>query len=169
MIRIIGAALLVIGFSLIGYVRSKKKKTSLLDVVELIRAMDLMICELEYRKTSLPELCTFVANNTTGCISKFFREFGDVLSKNVALSVRDAGAIALESIEDITMHAKEYVITLVDSLGAFDVSGQIAEINAVKEESKVALKRKEEKFLLTDKTDRILWVSLGLVIAIIFI
>ena len=55
--RIIGALLVVLSSSAVGFSIAASQRKEANALMQLIRGLEFMSCELEYRLTALPELC----------------------------------------------------------------------------------------------------------------
>ena len=56
-------------------------KREVVTLKKLITAIEIMICELQYHLTPLPELCRIVSAQTSDCICEFFSKLADELER----------------------------------------------------------------------------------------
>ncbi len=92
---------------------------------QLIQAMDVMICELEYRLTPLAELCRFGAEKIKGPIQAFLVALADNLDNQISPDVGLCTVAALKEIPTVPKYASSQLQVLGQTLGRFDLSGQL--------------------------------------------
>ena len=93
---------------------------------QLVQAMDAMICELEYRLTPLPDLCRFGAENTKGGVASFFNVLGNALDEQISPDVACCTTAALKKVTSLPPHASAQLQSFGQTLGRFDLSGQLS-------------------------------------------
>ena len=76
--KLVGAVLIICGCGLIGFKASALYRAEEYDLRQLISALDYMVCELRYRRSTLPDLCYLVGKERNGRIGKLFEN----LAKN---------------------------------------------------------------------------------------
>ena len=167
--RIIGAVFIIVGFGVVGYIQSTAARESANMLWQFLAAQELMIRELEYRRTPLPELCTAVADATVGPVSSFFRQLKEALCQETLSSVYACGNAALAACNDIATPVKHYICMLLVTLGRFDIAGQVAEIQRISAQTKIAYDDAIMNLKLKDKSNRMLWLGLGVAVAIILV
>ena len=168
-IRIIGALLIVVGCSGVGFLASAMYKKEVAALKTFLESLDMMESELRYRKTPLPELCRYIAAVQNGSVKAFYlslaREFQQLSQPDAEACV----AMALEKTSQMPQQTKDMVQMLGHSLGKFDVEGQIIGIQSVRSEAQLRLSRlcaDQEQRL---KSYRTLGVCAGAARAILFI
>ena len=131
-IRWIGAALILAaggGFGLFLVHDHRKEEWAL---EELIRVLDLIISEIQFRMTPLPQLCAMAANQGKGAIKHVF----SALEAETLLQTQPDGAAcmnhALERVGMIPRHTYRNLKMLGQTLGRFDAEGQLRGMEAVK-------------------------------------
>ena len=127
----IGAILIVAscggcGFSIAaGKRREEKLHLQLLDVLQFMEN------ELQYRLTALPELCRMAAETTRGDLSNVFSNLYRELQSR---KLPDAGSCMYAAIRqsgEIPSRIRRLLIQLGNSLGQFDLPGQLTGLRAV--------------------------------------
>lgn len=133
-IRWIGAALVVGSCSAAGFQTAAQHRweTSLLK--QIITAMDYMECELQYRQTPLPELCSTVSRKTNGVLREVFQSLARELEKCESFSAEQCMRIVLSKFEKIPQSVREDLHMFGSSMGVFDLEGQVSGLKAVKQE-----------------------------------
>lgn len=152
------------GFS-IGATQVMEEKT----LRQLICALDYMECELQFRLTPLPDLCRQAGVNARGCIRDVFLKLSIELETQLSPDVDCCMRRVLEKIQNLPKHTQEALLELGQSLGRFDLQGQLKGLEIVR----AACRRRLEQ-LTTNKEPRIrsyqtLGLCAGAAIAILFI
>ena len=137
--RILGAVLILAGCGGFGMLIcfTYKKEEDMLR--QLIRALELIESELQFRLTPLPELCRLAGNGCYGKIGRYFRQMGEELDKQIAPDVRNCAAAARNTIEPIPELVDKALVLLISTLGQFDVQGQLRGLEATKNHCRAAL------------------------------
>lgn len=129
--KILGAVLILaacggMGFSLAATHRQKEKMLQ-----QIITAVKLMSCELQYRQTALPRLMTLCAQDTEGVISRLFFTMAEELDRQIAPDATCCMTSVLETMPRLPHVVQEKLRLLGNSLGRFDLSGQISGLETV--------------------------------------
>lgn len=115
------------GFSIAaGKRREEKLHNQLLDVLQFMEN------ELQYRLTALPELCRMAAANTRGDLRHVFSNLYQELQSR---KLPDAGSCMYAAIRqsgEIPPGIRRLLIQLGNSLGQFDLPGQLTGIRSVR-------------------------------------
>lgn len=123
-----------VGFAMAANYRREEKLFS-----EVIRILDNMECEMEYRMTPLPQMCRNAAQIGSGCVGKVFLALAEELDGQISPDAACCMQIALSSVSDIPQPISDALAQLGNSLGRYDLDGQIKEIAAVKRSCSVDL------------------------------
>ena len=131
-IKIIGAALIVaacggVGFSMAAAHRREEKA-----LCQLIRGLDYMGCELQYRMTPLPELCRCAASECSGAVSQALQHLAAELESQIAPDAACCMNAALAKTNGLPPRAQESLRLLGSSLGRFDLQGQLTGLETVR-------------------------------------
>lgn len=124
MIRLVGAALILLGAFWIGGRKTSRFYIQLEQLRQLLHAMELLQCELNYTMYSVPRILHMVSEKFPGAIGEYFEQ----LSLNIQQGLgREAGArMALEKTKRLCL-PNDAVFALLDyssSLGSFDLDGE---------------------------------------------
>lgn len=131
--RIIGAIIIISATTIMGYGVVADHRKEEICLHQLIRGLEFMYSELEYRLTPLPELCTMVAMHTTGQVSMLF---GNLHKQFISQQSVDAACCmnaALEQTPKLPDIARRNLQILGNTLGRFDLQGQLCGIQSVRE------------------------------------
>lgn len=128
----LGAMLIISGCSLTGFSVSAAYRRDEQDLRQLIAALDYMVCELQYHRSPLPELCYQAGTERSGCIGKLFANLAKELESQASPDVQSCLAIAAESSGQLSRRIREAVCILGTSLGRYDLEGQLLGLDAVR-------------------------------------
>ncbi len=129
--KLLGAVLIVVACGGMGFsfAAAHRKKEAMLR--QLIAAVKLMICELQYRQTALPQLMEQCAGETAGCLRQVFMAMRQELERQIAPDADCCMAAVLTAAPGIPPVVLEKLQLLGRSLGRFDLSGQLSGLEAV--------------------------------------
>ena len=131
-VKYIGAALVFVSCSAVGFMMAANYRKEERYLFELIRTLENMECELEYRLTPLPHMCRNAAVDAYGSIGKVLNTLADELDSQVSPDAACCMQIALSSMSDLPHRIQSKMLELGNSLGRYDLDGQLKEIDAVK-------------------------------------
>ena len=152
------------GFA-VGGMQIREEKT----LRQLINALDYMECELQYKLTPLPDLCRQAGRDARGCIREVFLKLSNEMEAQLSPDVETCMNAALCNSENLPYHTLEAFRLLGQSLGRFDMTGQLKGLESVRS---VCRRRLEQ--LTTNKEPRLrsyqtLGLCTGAALAILFI
>lgn len=124
-LKLLGALLILAGCGGYGVMLAVNHRREVASLRQLKGAADKMICELEYRLTPLPELCIFASQQTKGPLSQYFRVFADVIQEQVSPDISQCTTEALRRTAGLPGQTVLQLQTLGQTLGRFDLTGQI--------------------------------------------
>ncbi len=168
-IKIIGAILITIGCGCVGVLITSAYRNQLQVLRQFIMILELIECELQYRQSNLPELCRIAAQNSTGIIKRIFASLADELDKQISPNVEKCMAAVLQRTDSIQKYTNEVFLLLGQSLGRFDLDGQIKGIKIVKSESERILNTHINNQEIRIRCCQTLSICAGAAIAILLI
>lgn len=130
----IGAALIILGCGGFGFSFAMLHRREEAALRQLMGALDFMECELQYRLTPLPELCHQAASQSTGLIRGILERFALELDSQLSPDVGRCMVTAMAAAEAIPGKTQQCLLQLGNSLGRFDLDGQIKGLEAVRGE-----------------------------------
>ena len=130
-LKIIGAILIISACSTVGFSIAAKHRKELRTLRELIRILDYMECELQYRLTPLPDLFRVVAADTKGELQQFFTKLSQKLDDHVSCSVYSCLQDVLTE-EKLPHWTRVGLAYLGESLGRFDLDGQLKALESTR-------------------------------------
>lgn len=131
-IKWIGALLIVLGCGGVGFTMAAcyKREEKLLRI--LIRGLDYMTCELQFRLTPLPQLCRQAGKECGGTVGQAFSNLAMELESQISPDADACMYAALSRMEDLPPSTEEALRLLGKSLGRFDLAGQLQGLEQVR-------------------------------------
>lgn len=163
-----GAVLIVAGCGGVGFLMALADKREYDSILQLIQALDFMTCELSYRMTPLPELCRRAADRCRGSVCAVFRKLAEELERQIAPDAASCMRSAIVNCPDIPLKTAELLIQLGQSLGQFDLQGQLMGLQGLKEACELARKGMEQDRPQRLRSYQTLGLCAGAAIAILF-
>lgn len=168
-IKIVGAILIVACCSWFGFSLSQNHKFEEQSMRQLMSALDFMGCELQYRMTPLPELCRETASTCKGVIQQVFlalsRELEEQISPNATLCMK---AVVQEN-RQIPRLTRGVLVTFGESLGCFDLSGQLNGLEAARQACRSALETLSQNRDVRLRSYQTLGICAGAALVVLFI
>ena len=124
-LKLMGAILIFAACGGYGIMIAMNHRREVACLRELASLADKMICELEYRLTPLPELCLFAAGQTKGSLSRYFTELAKIMDEQVSPDIGQCTLVALGRVSGIPTHTATQLQALGQTLGCFDLPGQV--------------------------------------------
>jgi len=167
--RWIGAVLIVAACSGCGFsiAAGKRKEEKLL--YQLLHLLQFMESELRYRVTPLPELCRMAAGEVTGTLQVVFLNLYRELSWQKLPDAGSCMSAAIRRTGEIPARIRRLLVQFGQTLGRFDLEGQLEGIRAVRRRCEDALesirKNRDERL----RSYRTLGICGGAALAIILL
>lgn len=167
--KLVGAILIMGGCGGCGFQIAAAHKKDELDLRRLISALDFMECELRFRGTPLPQLCRMAGQESRGCIREVLMKLASNLEYQIHPQVNDCMQASIKSSRCLSVRVKNELNALGQSLGRFDLEGQIQGLQAVRDGCRRSLSE-----LTINKDSRLrcyqtLGLCAGAALAILFI
>lgn len=165
----IGAVLIIISCSGCGFAIAAGKRREESLVCQLLRILQIIEAELQYHVTPLPELCRMAAGETKGILRVIFMNLYRELKWQ---QLPDAGSCMYAAIQrsgEMPARVRRLLVQLGQTLGRFDLSGQLQGIRAVQkrcEETLEMIRKNRDERLRSYQT---LGVCAGAALAIILV
>lgn len=168
-VKLIGIILIIgscgaFGFSLASSHRREEKCLR-----QLIAALDYMACELQYRLTPLPSLCRQAACESCGVIRQVLTDFTEELEDQVSPNVSSCMSAALRRSRDVPSVTKECLTVLGQSLGRFDLEGQLRGLESIRQTCRHKLEGLETNKEVRLRSYQTLGLCVGAALAILLI
>ena len=133
MLKWIGAILILSTCGGFGFSLSASHRREETALRQLIGALEYMHSELQYRGTSLPELCSQAGSMNRSIIGHILLMLARELECQISPDAEQCMLNALSSDAEIPKRAHEAFRLLGTTLGRFDVDGQLRGLESVQE------------------------------------
>lgn len=133
MIKVFGSFLIVFCCGGVGFHTAASYRKEIDALWQLLRVLEYMENELQYRLTPLPELCRNAAQNTSGALKTVLLSLCEELEGQLSPDVQCCMYAVLQRFPDISPRLKKALQQFGNTLGRFDVEGQLRAMNSVAE------------------------------------
>ena len=106
-LRFIGAFMIIAGCAVCGVISSNNQKYKITSLEDFIYTLDMFVCELEYNRTPLPELCRKIGNGSLGTLSAFLIRVAEEMDTQIKPSVTACVQAALQYATDLPRETKQ--------------------------------------------------------------
>ena len=168
-VRIIGAVFVIMGCGGFGLLIASAHRAQAKILRQFIMTLDLMECELQYRQPPLPELCQIAAQHNCGVLKSLFLSLSAELEKQISPSVEKCVSAVLQYAKDVPKLIEESFVHLGQSLGKFDMEGQLKGIKITKSECQRMLEHHTNNQDVRIRCYQTLSICAGAALAILFI
>ena len=168
-IKWIGAIFIVLGCGGFGFSIASAHRKEERMMRQMLHALQIMEWELQYRLTSLPEICIVAGKETDGILRRIFLSLSDELAGKTAPEASACLSGVLRGYKDLPVKLRKIFRHLGSVLGRYDLEGQLQGIHAVLEEISLQLKdcgRERDQRLRSYQT---LGLCAGMALAIILV
>ena len=168
-IKLIGAVLILTGCGGFGFAMAAAQRREEKHLRQILRCLEYMECELQFHQTPLPQLCRMTAAVAGGTVSEVFQELAQELDKQLEPMPCSCMEYILENRTGLSEKNKSVFLRLGQTLGCFDLPGQLKGLASVKaecEEGVRELSRDRDSRLRSYQT---LGLCAGAALAILFI
>ena len=169
LIKIIGACVVFVscggmGFQIAAeFIREERMLRRLINILEY------MECELQYRLTPLPELCRMSAAEENGILSAVFLHLSEELENQYSPIVGQCMDVVLGRIVGLPHLTKQALHMLGQTLGRFDIQGQLTGLAGVKRECRQKLDKLYKNKVERTRRYQTIGLCAGAALIILFI
>lgn len=167
--KVMGTIMVIAGCGGFGFLIAAAYRREVRSLRELINALELMECELQYRLTPLPQLCRHAAMNSSGCIKRILLSLAQEMDNQISPDVAKCVDSALTRTSGIPPKTHSCIQLLGKSLGCFDLDGQLTGIASVKEDCSRILTQYIQNQDTRIRSYQTLGICAGAALAILFI
>ena len=165
----IGAVCIVLGCGIWGFLAAANHNMRIQLLRQLISAVDLMECELQYRRTPLPQLFRKAAEESKGKLRHIFWMLSQELDAQISPNADRCMATVLARCGDLPRNIIQLLENMGSAMGRFDLEGQLLGLEFVRNSCNEQLKE-----LMQNKDARLrgyqtLGLCAGAAIAILFV
>lgn len=168
-VKIIGAVLIIAGCGSCGFSLAAAHKREERALHSLLRAIEMMICELEQRMPPLPELVKMAGAEARGAVGEVFHALSERLETQEDTDASAAMGAILPQFSNIPDRTRQNMRQLGQTLGRFALSGQVSGFRAAAELCKrdlTSLAKDREPRLRSYRT---LGICAGVALVILFL
>ena len=171
MLKLLGVLLVVVGSAAFGFGSASGIRRQIRLLQELIARLQDMKSQIAYRMTPLPELLEQMAVACHTELAAFFTAFAENMTGNMLMSVPVAASMALECTHNLPLDAEgqETLRTFCQSLGLYDLDGQLAALNLAQTRLQQQLDTLEASKRARCRSYQTIGVCAGLAIAVILV
>lgn len=166
--KLIGATLIIVAFTAIGFYMSVSVCTEVKHLRDLIKIISYMECELSYRLTPLANLCR-LSSEQGQSLKYVFDIFSEELDNQISPDPARCMDVALTRSSGLSRCVVEFLRELGNSFGKFDLQGQMSEIKLVQQRCTQALNMLEAYKDTRSRNCKTIAFCIGVVITIILL
>ena len=167
--KLIGSLLIVIGCGGFGFITAINYKREENILKQFIRVLDYISCELQYRQTPLPQLCRQASMECNGILNKIFLSFSEELDKQISANAQHCMLATLTRYDNIPKQVHELLLLFSQTVGKFDLEGQLQELNSLRQECNCRLDQFAQNKDSRVRTYQTLGLCAGAALAILLI
>ena len=169
LLKILGVIFVVFSCGSVGFKMAANYKKEEKTLQNLLRILDYISAELQYRLTPLPQLCRQISQLFSDSPGYIFEEIANEMELQYCIDPSKCMEVVLNKIKHLPQITRKKLKLLSETMGRFDVEGQLKEIDAVRKECENSL-----KFLRDNHENRIrsyqtLGLCAGAALAILFV
>ena len=169
MMKLLGAVMILIGCGGIGYIVVATSRYQERSLQQMVRALGHMECELQYRMSSLPELCNSAADVCTGCLKLVLRQLSIELQAQIIPDAPTCMHEALNKCYNVPQKLHKCLQQLGDSLGRFDLAGQLEGLATVKRYAEYELEQLRRNQDVRLRSYQTLGICAGAALVVLFL
>lgn len=167
--KLFGAALIILACGGYGFMMANAHRKEVKALQNIITTISYIKCELQFRNTALPELCSRAAKVTQGCISRFFQSLAAELEAQICPDTNECLLNALSRHPDIPPSSTEAIVNMGTTIGVFDLTGQLDGLNRVLLQSEEALSKLTKQQDIRIRSYQTLGLCAGAALAILLV
>lgn len=168
-LKLMGGILILLSCSGLGFQIAGSYYAERQLLQQWISALDFIQCELQYRMTSLPEICRQAGENGSGKIRTFFFCLAQELDQQLLPDVRGCMDAAINRVSDLPQSVLTSMEELGNTLGRFDTDGQVHQLESARQNSRKRLDVLEKDCQERMRAYQTLGICCGAAIAILLI
>ena len=169
LLKIMGVILVITGCGSVGFGIAANHKKEENALRQLIRILDFTECEVRYKLTPLPELCKQIAQIFRQTPGRVFDVLAKELESQISPDTACCMAVALEKVKDVPKITKNLLNNIGQTLGRFDLEGQLQELASVRRECERNLQQLESNRESRLRSYQTLGLCAGAALAILFV
>lgn len=166
-IRFIGALILCIGSSCLGFSAAGTVRRRVKTLQSLKLSLEMMRCEVSYTLTPIGKICDILCKSTEGDVRTLYHRLAAVFSAPYPAKDDWAGELVHSTLRGIPEETAEALTELLSSFGRFGVNEQLRLIDLTAEKVSAALAQTETEKKQRCRCYQTLGICTGLAIMIL--
>ncbi len=134
MLKIIGVVLVIVSCGAVGFRMADNHIREERSLRQLVRILDFITCELQYRLTPLPTVCVQIASEFPSRIGKVFAYLEHEMQQQILPNTETCMESSLCRFHDLPPITRKCLHLLGASIGRYDIDGQLKGLEAVRQE-----------------------------------
>lgn len=168
-IKLIGAILIIVSCAGMGFSMAASQIKAERSLEQLILATEWMTNELQHHMSPLPDLCRQAAIQVHGRLRTILITLADELDRQEHSDAHACMSVALENEKDLPESAAKHLHRLGQSIGRFDLAGQLSGLESVRQSAQRELDGLRANMDTRIRSYRTLGICAGAALAILFI
>lgn len=168
-LKLLGAVCIICACGGMGFSMAAAHRREETALRQLIQVLDHMGCELQYRLTSLPELCRSASQDVGGCVGQVLKNLTLELEAQIAPDAATCMRAAVEKVGKLPPSVRKNLLTLGISLGRYDLPGQMKGIDSVRIQCRTDLEALTANREVRLRSYQTLGLCAGCALAILFL
>lgn len=153
----------------VGFSAAMAYETQEKTLYQLMRILDCMSCELQYKLLPLPELCRQASGECGGTVRRVLSALAGELERQMEPDVQSCMRIVLEKERMPARRIRRLFLMLGHSLGNFDLTGQLRGLEEVRTACERELTPLAQQKQNAIRSYRTLGICAGIAIAILLL
>ena len=168
-LKLLGAVCIICACGGMGFSMAAAHRREETALRQLIQVLDHMGCELQYRLTSLPELCRSAVHDVGGCVGQVLKSLTLELEAQIAPDAATCMRAAVDKVGKLPPSVRKNLLTLGTSLGRYDLQGQMKGIDGVRIQCRTDLEALTANREVRLRSYQTLGLCAGCALAILFL
>lgn len=167
--ELLGAVLIIGGCGGFGICLGAEARREARELEGLLRALELMENQLQYRLTPLPELCRMAGKEARGNVGRVFVCLARELDRQASPEAAGCMGLALEKCPGLSPELRRAMGCLGRDLGRFDLPGQLRGLERARERCGKLLEEIRQSRVARLRDYRTLGLCAGAALAILLL
>lgn len=167
--KVIGVVFVIVGCGGVGFCIASVHRQEMRSLRQLVNILDFMACELQQRRTPLPQLCRLCAKEFSKLPGMVFQEFAIEMESQIFPDLSQCMTKTLEKFKDLPPITRRHLLFLGKSIGRFDMDGQLKGLASVRQDCLRELAALEENKDARLRSYQTLGLCAGAALAILLI
>lgn len=168
-LKLIGAFCILLGCGGWGFYTATMQKIHIQMLRQMQSAVEMMECDLQYRRTPLSRLFQTAGEMSGGRLGKVFLMLAQELDAQVAPNAACCMAVVLEKYQSLPADVVDLFNLLGSTMGKFHLEGQLMGLEAVRSGCEYRLKRLLDNIDARIRSYQTLGLCAGAALAILFL